>query len=70
MIMNRTLGVAGGLVIAVSLLYVLQSSGVASRTPAPSSEGGPTAAPTATSAINATTVAIEDLAAWPAAAGR
>lgn len=67
--MTRSFYFVGGLV-ALTLIFVAQ---FVVLVPAPRSGAAaqdaraPTAAPTAT---DATTVAIDDLAAWPAAAGR
>lgn len=69
MFMTRTLSVAGGLAIA-ALLYVLQTNRLPLQPVAVVPERAATAASGAVTAPDATSLAIDDLAAWPAAAGR
>jgi hypothetical protein len=67
--MNRTYYVVGGLA-ALLFVFVVQAIGVI-KSPTVSVGSQPVAAsPASTAAPDATLVAIDDLAAWPAAAGR
>ena len=68
--MTRTLGVAGGLVLAAVLYVSVQFIGVSPKAVAVFPAGASTNVPAAATTPDAALDPIENLAAWPVAAGR